>query len=344
MQPYKAHYYKRLREGARRSAEVVVPLIIEWVRPESVVDVGCGLGTWLAVLAEHGVSDLVGVDGDHVDRTMLEIPQERFVPHDLREPLRLDRTFDLVLCLEVAEHLPAECAETFVASLTRLGPVIAFSAAIPGQGGKGHVNEQWPDYWVDRFGGKGYISVDCLRRKVWSRADVEPWYAQNLLLFCTPAFLESSPRLTGEREREAGAPPALVHPRKYLELVAAYKACSSKAWRYGIELATNDIARVVPQGHSFILIDDGKFAYRDDDGRQAIPFLERDGQYRGPPPDDETAIRELDRLRTRGASFIVFAWPAFWWFEHYERFHAHVRSGFPCVLENTRVVAFDLRS
>jgi 2-polyprenyl-3-methyl-5-hydroxy-6-metoxy-1,4-benzoquinol methylase len=83
-------------------------MIIAAVQPNTVIDVGCGVGTWLAVLAENGVADVWGIDGDYVDRALLEIPEERFLPHDLTKPVRLERRFDLVLCLEVAEHLPAD--------------------------------------------------------------------------------------------------------------------------------------------------------------------------------------------------------------------------------------------
>jgi hypothetical protein len=44
-----------------------------------------------------------------------------------------------------------------------------------------------------------------------------------------------------------------------------------------------------------------------------------------------------------GAGFIVFAWPAFWWLDHYAGLHRHLRAHFRCVLENDRLVVFDLR-
>ena len=122
MLPYTGEYYNALSEGARQSARVVVPLLLEFVRPRSVIDVGCGQGAWLSVFREHGVEDVWGVDGDYVERGRLAIPAERFLAHDLRQPLHLDRQFDLVVSLEVAEHLPAECAGEFVRSLAGLGP------------------------------------------------------------------------------------------------------------------------------------------------------------------------------------------------------------------------------
>ena len=102
---------------------------------------------------------------------------------DLAQPLQIDRRFDLALSLEVAEHLPPECGSEFVQTLTDLSSVILFSAAIPFQGGTDHLNEQWPEYWADRFDARGYVPIDCIRRRIWRNEDVEWWYAQNLMFF-----------------------------------------------------------------------------------------------------------------------------------------------------------------
>src|SRR5215467_13018648 len=138
--PYTVDFYKIHRQGSRRSASQIVPLVLELVQPKSVIDVGCGVGAWLSVFNECGVEDFYGLDGEYVDRNMLEIPHQRFLAVDLTKPIQLNRQFDLVVSLEVAEHLPDNCAEMFVDSLTKLGRVILFSAAIPHQGGTRHVN------------------------------------------------------------------------------------------------------------------------------------------------------------------------------------------------------------
>jgi SAM-dependent methyltransferase len=104
-----------------------------------------------------------------------------------------------------------------------------------------------------------------------------------------------------------------------------------------------DLAALLPPGDVLILADED--CYRDQlkADRTVLPFLERDGQYWGAPPDDDTAIRELERLRQSGASFLAFAWPAFWWLDHYRGFRSHLRSRFQCLLENERLIVFDLR-
>src|SRR5437588_1473336 len=180
MEPCCKDCYKEVRLGARRSAQVIVPLVPDLVRPRSVIDVGCALGTWLAVFKEHGVEDIWGVDCEQVDSSLLETPEDRFTALDLERPLQMKRRFDLVLSLEVAEHLPGSCAEDFVSSLTELGPVVLFSAAAPFQGGNHHLNEQWPEYWAELFQERNYLPVDCLRRKIWQNESVDWWYAQNI--------------------------------------------------------------------------------------------------------------------------------------------------------------------
>jgi SAM-dependent methyltransferase len=212
---YDDAYYRKLRESGRRSARVVVPLVLDLVHPQSVVDVGCGVGTWLAVFSELGVDEVLGIDRD-IDRELLEIPPDRFRPFDLEEPLRLDRRFDLVLSLEVAEHLSAEHASEFVESLTRLGPDVLFSAAVPFQGGRNHRNEQWPDYWAELFRDRGYVAVDCLRRKIWQDTDVDWWYAQNMLLFVEREHLDDEPLVKREYGLMGTSQLSLVHPTKYV--------------------------------------------------------------------------------------------------------------------------------
>ncbi len=213
---YTRNFYEGQRDRSRLSAQEIVPLVTELVRPASVVDVGCGSGAWLSIFQEQGVADIFGMDGPWVDPKTLFIPAERFAPTDLSRPIMLERTFDLAISLEVAEHIPADKAPAFVESLTKLGPVILFSAAIPGQGGTHHVNEQWPDYWVRLFKDCGYDVVDCLRKKVWQKDNVEWWYAQNLLLFVRMDRLDRYPLLRRELESTGSGQLCLVHPKQYL--------------------------------------------------------------------------------------------------------------------------------
>ncbi len=138
-------------------------------------------------VAKRGIVDARGIDGDYVDRGALLIPASDFTAHDLAEPLNLDRKFDLVQCLEVAEHVPAEHADTLIGQLVAHSDVILFSAAVPGQGGEFHVNEQPPGYWVERFARQGYCAFDFLRPRIHRRSEIEPWYRYNAILFANDA-------------------------------------------------------------------------------------------------------------------------------------------------------------
>ena len=237
-EPYTKGFFADIRAGSMRSAEEIVPLVLGLVPARSVVDVGCGDGSWLAVFRKNGVLDLLGIDGDYVDRNTLQVPQEQFQAADLSKPLQVGRKFDLAVSLEVAEHLPPECAASFVKSLTRLAPIILFSAAIPLQGGMHHVNEQWPDRWAELFQEHDYRLVDCIRKRVWQNDAVEYFYAQNALLFVRSDALEGNQSLALEFERTNPNQLRLVHPRKYLELANPYRAAPGLRAASRIWLAT----------------------------------------------------------------------------------------------------------
>ena len=160
----------------------VVPLVIQLVNPKSVLDVGCGTGIWLKVFEEQGMLDYIGVDGSHLSIDMLKIPARNFLVQDLREPFLLDRKFDLVISLEVAEHLEEQYAQQFVRTLISHGDTILFSAAIPGQGGQNHLNEQWPEYWQKKFEEHGFFLMDIIRPLIWKNEKIDWWYRQNIFL------------------------------------------------------------------------------------------------------------------------------------------------------------------
>jgi SAM-dependent methyltransferase len=212
---YSPGFYDDQSIGSRRSALETIPLLQRFVHVSSVLDVGCGVGTWLSAFRERGVSDVMGLDGTYVDRARLQIPAERFVPCDLTAPPELSRKFDLVTSLEVAEHLPAAAADGFVRYLTSFSPAVLFSAAVPGQGGKHHVNEQWPDYWAARFEQHGFTVVDCLRPLLWNNPHVEWWYAQNTFLFVKSETLAGNSALSEAARRTDRQRLAIVHPRAY---------------------------------------------------------------------------------------------------------------------------------
>lgn len=180
---YSAQFYKTQVGGSARSAAAVVPLVLSLLPIKSVVDVGCGVAPWAAEFFAKGVQDILGVDGEYVDRSQLRIPLNRFLAKDLTKPLLLGRTFDLAVCLEVGEHLPESRARGLVADLTSLAPCVLFSAAVPGQGGTNHINEQYLHYWVNLFEQQGFEGTDPLRPRIFGDSEVEWFYQQNVVMF-----------------------------------------------------------------------------------------------------------------------------------------------------------------
>ena len=209
---YSASFFTDHIEGSLRSAKEIIPLLFDFIHPQSVVDVGCGLGAWLVAFQEHGVTDVAGIDVDYIDRLRLMIREEQFFPLDLTKPFTLLKHFDLVVSLEVAEHLPASSADGFVSSLVSLGNVILFSAAIPGQGGTNHLNEQWPGYWKKRFLEHGYELIDCLRPLIWENEKIQIHYRQNMFIYAESIALKSSNALSQAKFSSATIPMRLVHP------------------------------------------------------------------------------------------------------------------------------------
>ena len=220
--PYTQDYFKLQGKSSLLSAEEIIPIIMKLIKPKSVVDVGCGVGAWLSVFQKYGIKDIFGIDGEYIDAKMLLIPKNKFLGFDLSKSLHINRIFDLVISLEVAEHIPAQKANNFVDSLTRLGPVIIFSAAIPSQSGEGHINEQWPLYWEDKFKRRGYVQIDCIRNKIWQNDKVDWWYAQNTFVYVRKSRLKNYSKLEKEYNNRNDSVVSIVHPKCYLNIVNNY--------------------------------------------------------------------------------------------------------------------------
>jgi SAM-dependent methyltransferase len=217
-----------LDETSPSAAAAVVPLLIELVHPFSVLDVGCGVGAWLAAFEDLGVHEVLGVDGADIADSRLMIPRPRYKVVDLATGrLELASTFDLALCLEVGEHLAASAADSLVASLVSAAPVVAFSAAVPGQGGIGHINEQWPDYWQSRFAAYGYRQYDVIRKQIWFDESVAYWYRQNAFLYAT----DEAAKKHGLATMIATAfPERVVHPALFERLVRLSQPANHGVW------------------------------------------------------------------------------------------------------------------
>jgi SAM-dependent methyltransferase len=185
-------------DGARAALRAVFPAAF----PSTVLDLGCATGTWLKACAERGAVEMVGLEFVDIPQGDMLIPKHHVRAADLCKPINLERTFELVICLETAEHLRPECSETLVDTMTRHADRILFSAAAPGQPGMNHINCQWPSYWQLLFNARGFVCDDSVRWTIWDNDAIEPWYRQNLMMVCRdPGRAGSEPRI-----------PAVLHP------------------------------------------------------------------------------------------------------------------------------------
>lgn len=233
---YSGDFYAGMEDANLSSARAVVPRVLPYVQATSVLDIGCGQGLWLKAFMEQGITDVLGYDGDYVERDKLVIPKENFIGVDLEQPLKLDRKFDLAISLEVGEHLSDAASRAFVKNLTDAAPVVLFSAAIPGQGGVHHINEQWPDYWERRFAEVGYVPVDCLRKYFWSDKRVSFFYAQNIMFYVKESELSKYPKLAGERSNGHDKALALVHPQVYTYYQSRWTKIAPLIWKVPLPL------------------------------------------------------------------------------------------------------------
>jgi hypothetical protein len=175
----------------------------------------------------EGISDCIGVDGPWAASAGLLIDRDKFVEADLKQPPPLNRRFDLTINFEVAEHLPDSHSAGFVQYLCSTAPVVAFSAAIPFQGGTNHVNEQWPDYWIDLFETNDFRCLDLIRPAFWNNGDLPYYYSQNSFLFVRSDFEPLLSQLAEVERRVGRLPLRAVHPAKYLQ-AARYEGVGLK--------------------------------------------------------------------------------------------------------------------
>jgi SAM-dependent methyltransferase len=207
-----AKYTHTIEVHNLESPREIVPIICSLFEIKSVVDIGCGLGTFLRAFKECGINDILGIDGKWCNKKLLyeNIPQENFLELDLEKAITLNRKFDLLVSVEVAEHLSPNRAKSFVEDIAKLSDVILFSAAIPFQGGDHHYNEQWLPYWNQKFGEQGFELFDVLKPLIWENPRIFWWYKQNMVLFVKKGT--QLPKLNALSKNELSR---VVHPELF---------------------------------------------------------------------------------------------------------------------------------
>lgn len=192
MEKYNNEDYNWWSSPANISAKEVVPFLLNHFTVNSVIDYGCATGDWLAVFNDFGVKRIQGLDGIWVQPKTLKIPITNFKSVDLTTHKHdSEERFDISISLEVAEHLDSQASDLLVANLTTASDLVLFSAAIPGQGGQHHINEQPPNYWEKKFEEVGFKQFDILRRYFWDNEKVSWWYRQNIMLYSRNCILNN---------------------------------------------------------------------------------------------------------------------------------------------------------
>ena len=228
--PYDRHFIGYTAQSSAYSAGTVTAILAPILGVSSVLDVGCAAGTWLRFWGKQGVIDRHGVDGDYVDRKVLEIPATDFTPTDLNKPFDLGRRFDLVQSFEVAEHIDTASSETFADNLANHAErFVLFSAAPPGQGGEYHVNEQPYDFWRNLLAERGFVALDCVRPAILGDVRISYWYRYNSFLYVRREHMGSLPGELRDSEVPEGVAlrdlsPFIFQARKALVGLLPYAA------------------------------------------------------------------------------------------------------------------------
>ena len=227
---YSPDFFAKRHALAKVSASLILESFCQVFRPTSVLDLGCATGIWLAEAKRKGVGKVLGIDGPWVPMELLEIGESEFMMHDLGEsdPQEISR-FDAAFCIEVAEHLAPESGDRVVAFMAAHTDVVLFSAAIPGQGGTGHINEQPQSYWFEKFDINGFDCFDLIRPGLWDDSEVNVIYKQNMVVYVRrktemyDRLLASKPV---ERPIVTGFDLNRVHPELFVLRANALPRCS----------------------------------------------------------------------------------------------------------------------
>jgi SAM-dependent methyltransferase len=204
----------RFAQGDENPFARMLRRVSEYQPINSVADLGCGLGYWYTGAKEFGTEEYMGYDIPEVDVSERFMPAEKFTACDLSEAYWPKVKYDICCATEVAEHLPYDCAREFVRNTTRFSDVVLFSAAIPYQSGKGHVNENWVAFWNSMFKDEGFVCYDIFRFYFWNDPSIPVFYRQNLLVYVRRGS-DSEEKFGGQGKTEN--PLSVVHPEMWIK-------------------------------------------------------------------------------------------------------------------------------
>ncbi len=300
---------------------------------QSILDLGCGFGRITKLLAEnYPGTDIVALDLspeqlDNARRYCAGIDRIRFEQYDFSSGRPFPgTTYDAAIAVEVFLHHPRALVRTTIEKLSAITRYL--------------VNIDWSEAWP--WKPPEHVCIHDYHA-IYSEAG----------LYCATFILPE--KIDGMQQKlfiaSKKMTPEMIHLMEIAEeATAAAEAptpgvSSAARWAEQLQRATAEIMEIVPRGSAFILVNDDQWGNEQEFvDRRVIPFLEHEGRYWGPPENDATALSELERLRRSGASYVIFAWPSFWWLDYYNGLRNHLQTKFPCLLANERVVVFSLKS
>ena len=169
-------------DSSFRSAVAMLGSLNQALEFKTVVDIGAGVGAWSRAAIELN-KEVLSIDGNWVQEIPGKFELLKYSFQNLNEPINTDSIYDLAICLEVAEHLSPVRSEGLISDLCGLAPVVMFGAALPRQGGAGHINCRPHSFWINLFAENNYKAIDFFRPQFWYDGQVGPWYSQNTYLF-----------------------------------------------------------------------------------------------------------------------------------------------------------------
>lgn len=180
---YDESYYRKHEKGSYNSAITILEYILSFYKFNSLIDLGCGMGTWCKAASDLGVENILGLDQHVYEQQYMLISDKNYIRFNLKNKLNGYGPFDIAISVEVAEHIDNTYVDSFIRNVCSQSNVVLFSAALPFQGGTGHINEKRCSFWKQKFNKYGYEIIDCIRPHFWDDQNIEIWYRNNCVLF-----------------------------------------------------------------------------------------------------------------------------------------------------------------
>lgn len=184
------HIYKKKffewhhNEKILREYETVTKIFYDRFTPKSVIDFGCGTGIYLHFFSKLGVEHIKGLEGCQNAISLALV--KNIEKYDITKKIKTNTKYDICLCFEVAEHIHKKYAETLIHDICLTSDIILFSAAIPKQTGRHHINLQPKQYWINKFKFEGFIYQKSVTQDIINKMPPLKsisWIKNNIMIF-----------------------------------------------------------------------------------------------------------------------------------------------------------------